>query len=217
MIQLRVHQFSVPLLRAYHGGDVVRIKRFSSLYQALTLTPRIVNNTLLEAHIHIAGTTELLNKIQPEAGHTLYRMHTDMMLQWMYAHMLKGQEPYSAMVEFYTLFGITEDDMPHDTAYKAWQRWILKKNENKSLYLSPVVVHNLTKAASGRKAAILDHLATSFQAYALDMLHNHPLPSDYMVRRFLMRTLFQAGWTQEAVADTFGCSQQLVSYHISRR
>lgn len=217
VIQIRVHTFSVPLIRAFHSESVIQLKKSSSLYPLLLSAPRILNNTSLRAHINITGPRALLRSIHPESGHTLYRTHTDMLMQWMYAHHIKGQAPYSAMVEFYSIYNITEDDLPFDTAYKIWQRWIQKKKSNTHLFFSPESVHNYTNGIGDRREAILRHLAGAFQEYALDVLRHHPIPSDSMVRRFLIKALYDAGWTQPAIAASFGTSQQLVSYHISRR
>src|SRR5688572_19652470 len=136
MLQLRVHRFSVPLIRAYHDSIPIQITRSSTLYPLLTSSPRIVETTSLQATISISGPAHILASIKRDAGYTIYRAHIDMLMIWMYGHHMKGSEVYSAMVEFYDLYGITEDDMPFATAYKIWQRWFLKKKSKNSLTFS---------------------------------------------------------------------------------
>lgn len=216
MIEIRVHRFSVPLIRAYHSGTAVRVSRSSIIYHLLITTPSLVANASLDARIHLTGPSDLLSAVHADAGHTLYRAHLEQLMIWMHGHSLKGANAYTAMVDFYELYGITEDDMPYATAYKSWQRWILKKNAKKPLSFSPTNVLPFTKKIGKSREDILRHLAVSFQPYALEALHHHPLPSDRAITRHFMRTLFNAGMTQETIGEIFGCTQQAVSYHMSR-
>lgn len=217
VIQIRVHTFSVPLIRAYHSDSVIQIKKSSSLYPLLLSAPRILNNTSLNAHIIITGPRALLKNIHPESGHTLYRTHTDMLMQWMYAHLVKGLAPYSAMVEFYSIYNITEDDLPFDTAYKIWQRWLHKKKSKTKLTFSRAIVLPKSAMIGDRREEILRYLAGSFQEFALDALHHHPLPSDSEVKTYLMRSLYSAGWTLSDIGSSFGCSKQVVHRRMARR
>lgn len=64
----------------------------------------------------------------------LFKWHKDIMCRYADAAVRAGGHARPALYEWLSLYGVTEDEYPLDSAYKSWQRWNVTIRKNNTVF-----------------------------------------------------------------------------------
>lgn len=127
-----VAPISRKIVETEKGKSPIALKAHDLLYEQLNYQKRGHNQgsakhkTILTDEIRLqvsAKKTARFTERAPHIGYHLYRVHMDMMCRFVFAQWNAGIDATRAIDNFYFEYGIEEDDFPHETAYKRWQRF----------------------------------------------------------------------------------------------
>lgn len=133
-IALNCTRFSRALLLSRYGEEPIRVERADVLYTQLQSIPARPPQARLQqasktlpVTIRMEVSAELGRFLATDqraqvVGLHLYRFHMDTMLTFAEAQHMAGVPAQAALRQFLHLHYVGEDELPLDTAYKAWQR-----------------------------------------------------------------------------------------------
>jgi hypothetical protein len=142
-IELPVAPFSRRILMAEYGTEPLSLTKGDLLYQALRVEPRRIKSALndlkntLHSSIHVLLGNEISRQLVcnelafSKIGIHIYKIHLLQLFTHVNALARGGVEVKRAIIDFYDKYGITDDDLGLDTAYRYYHREELKKKRKK--------------------------------------------------------------------------------------
>jgi hypothetical protein len=142
-IELPVAPFSKKILLAEYGMEPLHLTKGDLLYQALRVEPERINAALNDTKHTLKTTISISvgNTLSSQLTHNelafsrigihIYKIHLDRLYSSISTAQRMGMEVKRAITEFYDQYGIGDDDLGYDTAYRYWHREELKKKRKK--------------------------------------------------------------------------------------
>lgn len=228
-ITLPVHPVSKKIILVEYGrkpGAAIKIKKNHLLLQQLLYADHNPNiaylNELLTTSIEIKLGQNYAHRVgrNKAAGYHIYKFHLNMMLHFMLGQVMGGLPAYPAMLQWYDMYGIDDNDMSFDAAYKRWQRWSETKKYVKHWRKLTHNVHSDANKRGGLKRPAEDVLeaAANYLASVLDECFNTREDlSVNMIRRALIYIFRDYGcWHNAEIARKFGLKENTIRHHVSR-
>lgn len=192
------------------------------MYEEKGLSIEYLRNTLTQViDVRMGRKYGLQVRRNYSAGYHVYKYHMDLMLRFMFGQVASGTPAYSAMLNWYDIYGLDDNDLTYDASYKRWQRWIsdfefIKKTGKRWTH----------RAHSGKSASNLfplteeDVLQTA-NAYIAEVLHkcfdDHERISSTMIQRILIYFYREHG--DRPIGDLqrrFGLSRSAIFHNVAR-
>lgn len=210
-IQLTVHTLTRKTLCHEFGTDTLHIDSGSSLLPLLTSKPQRRDNDLNDT-ITITYPAHAVFVINPEAGHTLYRAHMQMLFMWIRFHVTLGVPAYTAMTMYYKVIGLEDDELPYDRVYKMWQRGVSDKKPPQPVTFSrPFVLPKVTTRQNQLESALLT-ISHLIQADADAFLDASGMPDINQIRKALIHCMVRVhGMKHSEAAHHLGTSRVAVT------
>ncbi len=144
ILSLPVHPLSKRILEAEYGPDLpLRIRANDILFSMLTHTQLRDRSSLVRTADLLTAETQfelddaLARHIERrcyQAGRHLFRWHKDLICRYVDTCLRRGMTARGALVEFYDLHQVTEDDFSLESAWKMWQRHNRESNRKNPVF-----------------------------------------------------------------------------------
>lgn len=237
IISVPVHPLSYKIIRTKHPGQSpIRLKKNDLLLQQLLYHDTRPNHKFLYELLTTSVEFDLGQKHaqriknNPSAGYHIYRYHIDTMIQFMFARVSAQLHAWPAMMEWYAIYGIDDDDLAYDTAYKKWQRW---QSRNQPLFRRKNELsekkHCLTTANSvqtlGKRClsafelpedVVLGLAGQYLKDIMPDLFRVDGTLSSSMVQKALIYIYKEFGnYPTTRIARQFGLTERAINYNVS--
>lgn len=214
-MNLAIHRHSYRVLLKTYGPGPLVLSRLHPLLPSLT-APVSRDNARLDQSIEIIGPDHILGQIQPDAGYTLHRFHFHRLMDWITHHVELGQMAWPAMMDYYRIHDMQDEDYDTATAYRMWHRSQRHKNLKNIAHFSPFTVLKNVQPHT-KSLNVIFEITESIISHAPDaFLDRTGQPDPSMIRKAIMYTMsHHCGWSQADIAEVFSMDRSGVSRHVS--
>lgn len=144
IVELPVHPMSKRMLLAEYGYEPIRLRHHDRLFEQFRVDPHRISSNLslvrgtlsttiqVELNDTLAASLAQRGKPSFRIGIHIYKEHLNMLFTHVAAYVGMGLEATMGIAEFLNKYGIEEDDLAFETAYRYWHREQKRKNKRKN-------------------------------------------------------------------------------------
>lgn len=215
-MHLSIHRLSLKILRKHYGPGPLDLARITAIIPVLMSEPQR-GTAHLDREIEIIGSPARLQRIHPDAGHSLYRLHMQQLMDWMTMHVEMGQMAWPAMMDFYSYYDLQDEDYDTSSAYRIWHRAANhKKNRKNIAHFSPAHVLKNVQVNKEAISDIMDRVSEIVESHPDLFYTSDGTPSSRQLSKAIMYVMAtDFGWNQSEIAPVFSIHRSVVSRHIS--
>jgi len=137
-------------------------------------------------------------------------------MDWITSHVELGQMAWPAMMDYYRVYDLQDEDYDTATAYRMWHRSQRHKNLKNIAHFSPFTVLKNVQPNMKALNVIFETAAVLIEQLPDAFLDRQGHPDPSMIRKAIMYTMSEhCGWSQAEIAEVFGLDRSGVSRHIS--